>query len=213
VARTAIRREISKSILAAPLLEHSGAAPSLDEARAVLALAIEVWNAHVTASPCWRRANPKPLAALRKSASAKQAAPELAERFETLSARCEKKFKLDPRLVGTGRSRRIISRCSSFVPRLRIQPVTGREARAKTRLTRRACAAIQTTNRGRRHVAPPAPARLLSPPAPAPRAPSLSPCAPARSPPPPPAHCEPGSGARCCRGSAGRRARGPSCTT
>ncbi len=95
-------RSLSESVLdlAAPLLERLGSDPAPAEARATIAYAIEIWNAHVTAAPYWRHANPKPLAALRKAAGDKHAAPDLAERFALLSARWQKEFKFDPRLVG-----------------------------------------------------------------------------------------------------------------
>lgn len=95
-------RELSESILhlAAPLLERLGPAPSPGDVRRALERAIDVWNAHVHASPYWGSTNPRPLAALRKAMCGKRASPELAETFELLSARWQREFRLDPRLVG-----------------------------------------------------------------------------------------------------------------
>jgi hypothetical protein len=103
--RTVVRlpeRALAESIrhLAAPLLETLGPAPAPDEARPALEVAINVWNAHVLASPFWDSPDPRPLAALRKAMCGKQAPPGLADTFELLSARWRAEHSFDPRLVG-----------------------------------------------------------------------------------------------------------------
>jgi hypothetical protein len=95
-------RELSESILhlAAPLLEQLGPQPPPEEARRAIELAINLWNAHVSASQLWGNPKPGPLAALRKTMCGRQAAPGLAATFELLSARWHRELDRDPRLVG-----------------------------------------------------------------------------------------------------------------
>lgn len=91
-------RDLSESILhlAEPLLQPLGPRPAPDEARRAIELAVNLWNAHVTASLYWGDPRPRPLAALRKAMRGN----ELAATFEQLSARWRNEFVLDPRLVG-----------------------------------------------------------------------------------------------------------------
>jgi hypothetical protein len=62
-------RSLSRSVLhvAAPLLEQLGSQPPADEVRRAVALSIDVWNAHVSASRLWGRPKTKPLAELRRA--------------------------------------------------------------------------------------------------------------------------------------------------
>ncbi len=96
-------RDLAECILvvASPLLEDLGPTPAPDEARDAIALAIEVWNAHVSASELWGAPRPKDLTALRRRARSKQAPAGLAESFERTSARWREEFMFDPRLVGS----------------------------------------------------------------------------------------------------------------
>lgn len=86
--------------LGTPLLDLLGPTPGLDEARHAIGLVIDLWNAHVAASPLWGSPNPKRLATLRKAMCGKQAPPGLADTFALVSARWRATFDLDPRLVG-----------------------------------------------------------------------------------------------------------------
>jgi hypothetical protein len=63
-------------------------------------LAINVWNAHVTASKLWGNPYAKPLSDLRKVLRGDQVPAEMADAFDVLSERWRKDFSLDPRLVG-----------------------------------------------------------------------------------------------------------------
>ncbi len=94
-------QKLSESLLdfAAPLLDRLGLAPSPDEARRALDLAIGIWNAHVMAGPVWGEL--RPLRDARKSMAGKQAPRGLAHTFALLSVRWRTKFALDPRFVGT----------------------------------------------------------------------------------------------------------------
>jgi hypothetical protein len=94
-------RTLNESILhlAAPLLEPLGSAPSPEDVRNVLEIAVNLWNAHVRASLFWGRPNPKPLVAVRKAMCGKQAVSGSTDTFELLSARWRKEFTFDPRLV------------------------------------------------------------------------------------------------------------------
>ena len=103
--RTVVRlpeRDLAESILylAAPLLEPLGPVPPEEEGRRQIALAISLWNAHVTASKLWGAPKSKPLAELRKAMSGAPAAPGSAATFMLLSERWREEFAFDPRLVG-----------------------------------------------------------------------------------------------------------------
>lgn len=103
--RTVVRlpeRDLSDSILslAAPLIEDLGPTPAADDVQAAIGLAIDLWNAHVTASEYWGDPRRKPLADLRRKMCGKKAKPGHAETFELLSSRWRKEFSTDPRLVG-----------------------------------------------------------------------------------------------------------------
>lgn len=86
--------------IAAPVLESLGPTPPPEEARRTVALAVDVWNAHVTASPLWGVQRTKPLADLEKKARSKRARTGLAEVFEQMAARWKAEYRFDPRLVG-----------------------------------------------------------------------------------------------------------------
>jgi len=90
-------RDLSESIshLAEPLLEPLGPRPAPDEIRRAIGLAVNLWNAQVTASQLWGDPRPKPLADLRKAMRGNQ----VAATFEQLSARWRNEFAFDPRLV------------------------------------------------------------------------------------------------------------------
>ncbi len=97
--RTVVRlpeRDLAESILhlAAPLLDPLGPTPPIDEARRAIEAAINLWNAHVTASKFWGDPRPKPLADLRKAMSGD------GEMFTRLAERWRQEFAFDPRLVG-----------------------------------------------------------------------------------------------------------------
>jgi hypothetical protein len=94
--RTVVRlpdRSLAESVLqvAAPLLEDS--AP-LEDARRVIELAVDVWNAHVAASKLWGDSRPKALADLRRSMRGTE------DVFRLLSEGWRAEFMFDPRLVG-----------------------------------------------------------------------------------------------------------------
>ena len=102
--RTVVRlpeRDLAESVLhlAAPLIEPLGTSPPADAVRRAIAMAVDVWNAHVAASGYWGDPKPKALTALRRSMCGRGAPPGLAETFELLSARWRADFSLDPRLV------------------------------------------------------------------------------------------------------------------
>lgn len=95
-------RSLSRSVLhvAAPLLEQLGSEPPADEVRRAVALSIDVWNAHVSASRLWGRPKTKPLAELRRAMRRETTVSGRRGIFELLSARWREEFDLDPRLVG-----------------------------------------------------------------------------------------------------------------
>lgn len=94
-------RELAASVLelAGLLLERLGAAPSIEEARAVVDLAVAFWNASVAASKLWDDPRPGALRALRARMRGRQAAPGDAATFDLLTERWRKRFELDPRIV------------------------------------------------------------------------------------------------------------------
>jgi hypothetical protein len=84
--------------LAAPLLERLGPAPAIDDARAVVALAVTFWNASVLASKRWEHPRQKELNELKQRLRGPKAAPGDAATFDLLTARWREHW-LDPRLV------------------------------------------------------------------------------------------------------------------
>ena len=94
-------RELAASVLelAEPLLERLGAAPSIAEARAAIALAVTCWNASVAASKLWADPRPGALRTLRARMRGRQAAPDDAATFDLLTERWRTRFELDPRIV------------------------------------------------------------------------------------------------------------------
>jgi len=84
--------------LAAPLLERLGPAPAIDDARAVVALAVTLWNASVLASKRWEHPRQKELNELKKRLRGPQAALGDAATFDLLTERWREHW-LDPRLV------------------------------------------------------------------------------------------------------------------
>ena len=86
--------------LAAPLIESIGPTPADDDVRGAVGLAVDLWNAHVTASEYWPDPRRKTLADLRRKMCGKKAKSGHAETFELLSSRWRKEFSTDPRLVG-----------------------------------------------------------------------------------------------------------------
>jgi hypothetical protein len=84
--------------LATPLLEKLGAAPAIDDARAMVALAVAFWNASVLASKRWEHPRIKELNALKKRMRGRQASREDAAQFDLLTERWRQHW-LDPRLV------------------------------------------------------------------------------------------------------------------
>ncbi len=116
-------RELADILLevATPLFEKLGSAPTLDEARAVLATTIAVWNASVLASTRWERPRVKELNALKKQMRGRGATPEQKASFDLLVERC-RPHDLDPRLVeawsyelGAGSSPRLV--CTVALPK------------------------------------------------------------------------------------------------
>lgn len=94
-------RELAASVLelAGPLLERLGSAPSLEEARAAIDLAVTFWNASVSASKLWDDPRPGALRALQARMRGRQAAPGEVATFDLLRERWRTRFELDPRLV------------------------------------------------------------------------------------------------------------------
>jgi hypothetical protein len=94
------KRDLAESVLhlAAPLLEPMGPAPALADARLVVELAVNLWNARVAASKLWGRPSSK---AMRELRAAMREMPEGLARFDALSDRWTKEFSWDPRLVGS----------------------------------------------------------------------------------------------------------------
>lgn len=84
--------------LAAPLIERLGPAPSFDDARAAVALAVSFWNASVLASRRWQYPRHKELKALKQSMRGRAASREDAAKFDLLTERWREHW-LDPRLV------------------------------------------------------------------------------------------------------------------
>jgi hypothetical protein len=84
--------------LAAPLLERLGSAPTGDDARAAVALAVSFWNANVLASKRWEHPRVKELNALKKRLRGRASSREDAAIFDLLTERWREHW-LDPRLV------------------------------------------------------------------------------------------------------------------
>lgn len=84
--------------LAAPLLERLGPAPAIDDARAVVALAVTFWNASALASKRWEYPRVKELNELKKRMSGRQTPRDDAATFDLLTERWREHW-LDPRLV------------------------------------------------------------------------------------------------------------------
>lgn len=102
-SRTVVRlpeRDLAELVLelAAPLLERLGPVPAVDDARAVVALAVSFWNASVLASKLWGAPRVKELNALKKRMRGRAAAREDAATFDLLAERWRDHW-LDPRLV------------------------------------------------------------------------------------------------------------------
>jgi hypothetical protein len=95
-------RDLAEVILelAAPLLERLGPAPSIEDARGALALAVTFWNASVHASKLWEHPRVKELNELRKRMRGRQATREDAAIFDLLTA-CRRSHWIDPRLVNS----------------------------------------------------------------------------------------------------------------
>jgi hypothetical protein len=93
-------RDLAESVLdlAAPLLETLGPAPAIDDARAVVALAVTFWNASVIASKCWGHPRGKELNELKKRLRGRHASLDDAATFDLLTERWREHW-LDPRLV------------------------------------------------------------------------------------------------------------------
>ena len=93
-------RDLTEVVLefAAPLLERLDPAPAIDDARAVVALAVTFWNASVLASKRWEHPRPKELNELKRRLRGPQAAPGDAATFDLLTERWREHW-LDPRLV------------------------------------------------------------------------------------------------------------------
>ncbi|MEO7329188.1 MAG: hypothetical protein ABI193_11460 [Minicystis sp.] len=84
--------------LAAPLLERLGPAPSIEDARGAVELAVTFWNASVLASRRWEYPRLKELNELRKRMRGRQATAGDAATFDLLTER-RRAHWLDPRLV------------------------------------------------------------------------------------------------------------------
>jgi hypothetical protein len=84
--------------LAAPLLQRLGPEPAIDEARAVVELAVTFWNASVLASKRWEYPRVKELNALKKHMRGRAASRDDAAAFDLLTER-RREHWLDPRLV------------------------------------------------------------------------------------------------------------------
>lgn len=84
--------------LAAPLIERLGPAPSVDDTRAAIALAVSFWNASVLASKHWGHPRLVELTALKKRMRGRGASREDAATFDLLTERWREHW-LDPRLV------------------------------------------------------------------------------------------------------------------
>ncbi|HET7500475.1 MAG TPA: hypothetical protein VFK02_05710 [Kofleriaceae bacterium] len=93
-------RDLAEVILelAAPLLERLGPAPSIEDARSAIDLAVAFWNASVHASKLWEYPRVKELNELRKRMSGRQATQDDATLFDLLME-CRRSHWLDPRLV------------------------------------------------------------------------------------------------------------------
>lgn len=84
--------------LAAPLLERLGPAPSIEDARGAIDLAVAFWNASVRASKLWEGPRVKELNELRKRMCGRQATRDDAALFDLLMEH-RRSHWLDPRLV------------------------------------------------------------------------------------------------------------------
>jgi hypothetical protein len=93
-------RDLADTIreFASPLLQKLGEAPTIEEERRVLELAISFWNASVQASKRWERPRLKELNELKKRMRGRQAPREDAAVFDLLSQHWRAHW-LDPRLV------------------------------------------------------------------------------------------------------------------
>lgn len=93
-------RDLAECVLelAAPLLQRLGPAPAIDDARAVVQLAVTFWNASVLASKRWEYPRVKELNELKKRMRGRAASRDDAATFDLLTERWREHW-LDPRLV------------------------------------------------------------------------------------------------------------------
>jgi hypothetical protein len=93
-------RDLAETVLefAAPTIERLGPAPSLEDERGAIELAVAFWNASVLASKRWEHPRVKELNELKKRMRGRQATPGDAATFDLLSGRWREHW-LDPRLV------------------------------------------------------------------------------------------------------------------
>jgi hypothetical protein len=84
--------------LAAPLLKRLGPAPSVEDARGAIDLAVTFWNASVRASKLWEVPRVKELNELRKRMCGRQTTRDDAALFDLLAEHWRSHW-LDPRLV------------------------------------------------------------------------------------------------------------------
>ncbi len=93
-------RDLAEVVLevAAPLIDGLGPAPSIEEARGAIELAIAFWNASVRASKLWGRPRVKALNDLRRRMRGRRDSPGDDTTFERLTERWRDHWT-DPRLV------------------------------------------------------------------------------------------------------------------
>jgi hypothetical protein len=92
--------------LAAPLLERLGPAPSIEDARGAVELAVAFWNASMRASKLWEHPRVKELNELRKRMNGRQATQGDATIFDLLTE-CRRSHWLDPGSSRAGRTTRM----------------------------------------------------------------------------------------------------------
>jgi hypothetical protein len=82
----------------APLIDRLGPAPTIEEARSAVSVAVAFWNASVLASELWEHPRVKELNELKKRMRGRQASPADRAVFDQLVER-RRKYWIDPRLV------------------------------------------------------------------------------------------------------------------
>lgn len=96
-------RDLAASVLelASPLISALGPAPSLEDARGAIELAITFWNASVEGSEQWEHPRTKPLRDVKKRLGVMRVPETDVSMFDALAKHWRSAFRFEPRLVAS----------------------------------------------------------------------------------------------------------------